>query len=368
MERKIIVAIACIVLAGALGACGPTATVVLPPTTAPPTAAAPTAAPPTVAAPTAKIRMGYLLGDLHHIAYVVAKSPEVGGGQSIYQKYGLVVEDAVGAPYANGGVEMDHFAAGDVDIGYMGAPPAIIKHLNAGVATKVVGQVNELGSALIVRPDVNSFADLVGQTVATPGHATIQFFLLRNLAQKEGVDIGQITLVTVPPKDMRVKLETGEIAGYIAWEPYASDSVVAGVGKILATSNDIWPHHLDCVVTVDQEFAVVHPDMVVQFLKAHREATDWVRKALANPGSDEYKLLVKLAVGFTGRDEAVVKSAFGLIDYTTELSPDFRDSFVQYTNKLIEFKIIPADKLKMNGYSDAQDFADKYIDTSFLEK
>ncbi|MFQ6057817.1 MAG: ABC transporter substrate-binding protein [Anaerolineae bacterium] len=328
-------------------------------------ACAPAAAPtPT----SAKVRVGYLLGDLHHIAYIVGQDAEAGGGKSFFEKYGVTVEDAPGAPYANGGVEMDHFAAGDVDMGYLGAPPAIIKHLNAGVKTTVVGQVNEIGSALIVAEDINRFSDLVGKTVATPGHATIQFFLLRNYAQQQGVDISQINIVDVAPKDMRAKLESGAVAGYIAWEPYASDSVVAGVGKILATSDDIWPHHLDCVLAVDQTFAKREPDTVVRFLKAHREATTWVQEALANPGSPQYRHLIDLAVKFTQRDAAVVEAAFRLIDYKVELSPTFRESFIEYTNKLIEFKVIGPDKLPQMGYQDTADFAARYIDLSYLEK
>lgn len=316
----------------------------------------------------ARVRIGYLVGDLHHVVYVVGQDAEAGGGKSFFEKYGVVVQDAPGAPYANGGVEMDHFAAGDVDLGYLGAPPAIIKHLNAGVKTTVVAQVNEIGSALIVAPGINRFSDLVGKTVATPGHVTIQFFLLRNYAQQQGVDISQINIVDVAPKDMRAKLESGAVAGYIAWEPYASDSVMAGIGKTLATSNDIWPHHLDCVLAVDQTFARDNPDTVVRFLKAHREATTWVQEALANPGSPQYRHLIDLAVKFTQRDAVVVEAAFKQIDFKVELSPTFRESFIAYVDKLIEFKVIGPDKLSQMGYRDTADFAARYIDLSFLEK
>jgi len=315
-----------------------------------------------------KVRVGYLVADLHHIAYIVAQDKEAGGGTSFYQKYGLVVEDALGAPYANGGVEMDHFAAGDVDLGMLGAPPAITKHLNAGVNTVIVGQVNEIGSALVVAPDVNQFSDLIGKTVATPGHSTIQFFLLLNYAQQQGVDISQINVVDVPPKDMRAKLEAGDLSAFIAWEPFASDAVLAGAGKILATSQDIWPNHLDCVVVADRQFAQTHPEVVERFLRAHRDSTAWVLSALARPNSQEYQHLVDLAVQFTGRDPAVVRQAFNLIHYKTEMDAGFSQSLMDYTSKLIEFRIIPADRLAERGYNSMQDFAAKYVDVSYQER
>jgi NitT/TauT family transport system substrate-binding protein len=312
--------------------------------------------------------VGYLVADLHHISHIVAQDKEAGGGTSFYEKYGLVVEDALGAPYANGGVEMDHFAAGDVDIGMLGAPPAITKHLNAGINTVIIGQVNEIGSALVVAHEVNQFSDLIGKTVATPGHSTIQFFLLLNYAQQQGVDIGQINVVDLSPKDMRAKLEAGDLAAFIAWEPFASDAVVAGAGKILATSQDIWPNHLDCVVAADREFAQAHPDVVERFLRAHHDSTAWVLSALARPDSKEYQHLVDLAVQFTGRDPAVVRQAFNLIHYKAQVDEGFSKSLMDYTSKLIEFKIIPADRLAERGYSSVQDFAAKYVDVSYQER
>lgn len=315
-----------------------------------------------------KVRVGYLAGDLHHVARIVAGDPAVGGGRSLYEQYGLTVEDAQGSPYANGGVEMDHFAAGHVDLGLVGSPPAIIKHLNAGVDTIIVGQVNQIGSALVVAKNINRFADLAGKTVATPGRSTIQFFLLLNLAEKEGLDLGRLTVIDLAPKDMRAKLETGDIAGYVAWEPFASDAALSGTGKILATSQDIWPDHLCSVVVADRKFAEKNPEVVRKFLQAHRAATQWINDALARPDSQEYSLLVDLGVKFTGRDAAVIKESFKGIRYRADIDAAFQDSFVQYTNKLIQFKIVPQEKLQERGHSSAADFAATYIQKAFQER
>lgn len=314
-----------------------------------------------------EIRVGYLLADLHHIAYAVANDPEAGGGTSFYEQHGVITQDATGAPYANGGVEMDHFASGDVQIGMLGAPPAITKHLNAGVGTEVVAQVNSIGSALIVSPEINAPEDLLGQTVAVPGHAAIQFFLLLNFAQQHGLDISEITVIDMPPPDMRVKLDSGEIAGFVAWEPWTADAVVSGSGKVLATSDDIWPDHLDCVVAVDSAFAEANPELVERFLQAHIAATRWIQEALANPGSDDYEHLMDLAVEFTQRPRDVVELAFTNINFRTQLDQGFDDSFKEYTEKLIEFGLIPPEKLSERGYSSVDDFVGKYVHPEFLE-
>ncbi len=146
----------------------------------------------TILNPESPIRLGYLQGDLHQLAQAVAKSSEVlGASKTIFEEYGLNVEDAIGAPFANGGAAMDGFAAGYVDIGYLGSPPAILKHLNAEIDTSIIAQVNSEGSAIVVQAGsgIESLGDLVGKTVATPGESSIQFLLLKIVLQWEGLEL-----------------------------------------------------------------------------------------------------------------------------------------------------------------------------------
>jgi NitT/TauT family transport system substrate-binding protein len=84
---------------------------------------------------------------------------------------------------------MAGFKNSEVDIGYLGAPPAILKRLNEGTGTTIVAQANMEGSALVVSEDsdVNSLHDLVGKTVATPGESSIQHLLLKIALSREGI-------------------------------------------------------------------------------------------------------------------------------------------------------------------------------------
>jgi hypothetical protein len=138
------------------------------------------------------IRLGYLLGDLHQMAQVVAQNTTAFGGTSMFQKYGLLVTNAAGAPFASGGTEMSlGFAAGAVDIGYLGAPPAILNHLNSGVKAMIVAQANSEGSGLVVgvNSGIHHLDDLVNKTIATPGESSIQFLLLKIALDKRGLDL-----------------------------------------------------------------------------------------------------------------------------------------------------------------------------------
>lgn len=315
------------------------------------------------------VRVGYLTADLHHIAYFVAKNKTVDGGQSFFEKYGVNVTDAVPGGYASGGVEMDAFAAGEVDIGLMGAPPAITKHLNLGVNTTILAQVNDIGSALIVKPSINNFSELKGKTIGVPSRSSIQYFLLLIYAEKNNVSITDIKIdEPLSGASMELKLQTGAIDGFVGWEPFPSDAVFRGIGKVLANSSDIWPHHLDCVVVADKTFAARSPHIVVNFLKAHIEATNWINNAKLSPTSSDYQLVVDIGVRFTTRNATVVKEALSHTDYKYAINLAFLSTFIEYTGKLVDYNMVPAANLQKRGYSDKYDFAEKYIDESYLNQ
>jgi NitT/TauT family transport system substrate-binding protein len=146
----------------------------------------------TILNPDDPIQLGFLMGDLHQLAQKVASDARVlGGTQSLFETYGLNVENATGAPFAAGGDEMAAFALGNVDIGYLGAPPAILSHLNAGTAVKIIAQANTEGSGIVVATgsDIRSLADLVNKTVAVPSVSSIQFLLLKTVLKAEGLDL-----------------------------------------------------------------------------------------------------------------------------------------------------------------------------------
>ncbi len=137
----------------------------------------------------ANVSLGYLTGDLHQFARVIASNDTVGGGQSLFEKYGVSVSTPNPAGYANGGAVMDAFKAGTIDMGYLGAPPALLKVINSGVDIKIISLVNSEGSAIIAAKGITSFDQLNGKTIATPGPASIQHLLLLFYADEMGYKV-----------------------------------------------------------------------------------------------------------------------------------------------------------------------------------
>ncbi|MDD1769713.1 MAG: ABC transporter substrate-binding protein [Methanomassiliicoccales archaeon] len=133
------------------------------------------------------VRLGYLNGDLHQFARVVASNTTIWGGQTLFEKYGVHITSP--GPYANGPAVMGGFAAGVIDMGYLGAPPAILLKINAGTAIDIVALANAEGSAIIAKSPITSLADLVGKTVATPGPGSIQHLLLMYYVTQQGYQL-----------------------------------------------------------------------------------------------------------------------------------------------------------------------------------
>lgn len=145
----------------------------------------------TIINPTNAIRVGYLTGDLHQVAQAVARNETVLNGKSIFEEYGLNVVPALSQGYANGGTEMNAFIEGSVDIGYLGAPPAILNKINKNANTVIIAQANSEGSGIVVgvHSSIKTLEDLKGHIIATPGETSIQHLLLKTALKKVGLTL-----------------------------------------------------------------------------------------------------------------------------------------------------------------------------------
>jgi len=191
--------------------------------------------------------------------------------------------------------------------------------------------------------------------------------IISNQGGKEAKS-GTVYYVTLAPKDMKASLSSGQIDGYIAWEPYVSDSIVGGVGNILEWSDEIMPNHPCCVVAVSTDF-VNGPDgseLTSRFIKAHLDATVWMNNALSHKNSADYTLLVNMAVNFTQRNEIVVKAAFEHITFGYQMNSDFRSALEDFTDMYIETNMTTNNSLTDRGYSGVSDFVTKYVNGTYL--
>lgn len=143
------------------------------------------------------VNLGYLNGDLHQYARVVASNITMWDdttweGKSLFEQWGINI---VGTVYVNGPAVMSAYDAGIIDMGYLGSPPAIVKHLNVNTENSnimIVAQANTEGSALIVGEGIDSIDDLGGKTIATPGPGSIQHLWLLAFCEEHGYKLKMV--------------------------------------------------------------------------------------------------------------------------------------------------------------------------------
>ncbi len=267
------------------------------------------------------IRMAYLQSDIHHLALWVALE------KGFFKVNGADVE--VKGVFKAGPEIMTAFAAGELDMAYVGEAPSTTAVANKAARVVVVSQVNTEGSALVVakkNPDINNLTDLQGKTVAMPGYSTVQDFLLRRALRGSGMAPEQVNIIVLKPPEMIGALRTGQIEAFIAWEPYPSKADTMSVGRNLATSKQMWPGHPCCVLISDRGFIDGRPEMVAAVVRSHVQATDYIHR---NPEE-----AVKIGVKYTGMDEATIRQAMQNVNYTYELSIQGEKEYVQFLSEL----------------------------------
>jgi len=260
------------------------------------------------------VRIGYLQADIHQLACWVALE------KGFYKDQGLEVK--VAGIFKAGPEEMSAFAAGELDMGYVGEAPATTAVANGAARVQVLAQVNTEGSALMVRhdSDLTNVSQLAGKSLAVPGHSTVQDFLLRKALDQAKVPAKQARVIVVKPPEMIGALRTNQIDAFIAWEPYPAKARTAGVGRVLMTSAQIWPGHPCCVLAADEKFLAERPDEALKMVAAHVKATDFINHNAADA--------LAIGVKYTGMDAETVRLAMMNVNYTYKISVEGEREYV----------------------------------------
>ncbi|MDI3488632.1 MAG: sulfonate transport system substrate-binding protein, partial [Methanosarcinales archaeon] len=141
---------------------------------------------PEKVSPNEVVRIAYLPSD-HHLALYVAQK------EGYYEQVGLVSGEnlEIKPPFANGVAIMEAFKNGEIDVGYLGGAPATLKRINDDVKIRIIAGANNEGSSIVVgaQSGINTPAQLAGKTIATPGFGTVQDFILRQLAEENGLRV-----------------------------------------------------------------------------------------------------------------------------------------------------------------------------------
>jgi NitT/TauT family transport system substrate-binding protein len=296
------------------------------------------------------VRIGYLEKDLHQLAFRVAL---VNGW---FAEEGITVELK---SYGNGALEMDAFLGDEIDMGYLGAAPALTKRINQDIMVTILAAANLEGSAIMVRKadydsgSITHIANLTGKSVFIPGPSTVQAFLLRLALNQSGLGYSDVTTVSTLPSLMADSLSE-ERPAFIAWEPFNARAEYDDIAVPLALSGEIWPRHPCCVVASSNSFLASRPDVVQTVIDIHVRAEEWI---VDNPTA-----AIQVASEWLEMEDAVsaVETAFNRIIYDYNVN---RTGIEMYLSYLIDQDIILPHKIPV----DMEAFLDGFINTTFVE-
>jgi len=289
------------------------------------------------------VRIAYLQNDIHQLPCWVALE------KGLYEKEGMKVE--VAGIFKAGPELMSAFAAGALDMGYVGVAPATTAVANKTARVVVLAQVNTEGSAIVVKKDgkVQSIPELLGKIAVVPGHSTVQDFLFRRALLKFKTQPEQVKIMVLKPPEMIGALRTDQIDAFTAWEPYPAKAVTMGVGRILTSSRDIWKDHPCCVLAADAKFMERHLEKAKGMVRSHVKAIDFIHQ--------HREEAIKIGIKYTGMDEASVRMAMENVNYTPVLSVEGEKEYVDFLTKLKYIKV-----------ENVQIFVDQFMRPEFVKE
>ncbi len=156
-------------------------------------------------------------------------------------------------------------ASGDVQIGDVGSSP-FAAAVSRGVDVKgfFISFVSGDGEALVVRPYIQTPADLKGKKLAAAPVSTDHYQLLAVLKQ-EGISESEAQVIAIPQPEIVAAWKRGDIDGAFVWDPALTE--LKKDGKVLLTSGEVAKRGAPTfsAIVATGPFLQEHPDFITQY-------------------------------------------------------------------------------------------------------
>jgi len=212
--------------------------------------------------------------------------------KGFFEKNGLNV--SLRDTYPTGVGPVNDMAAGELDLSVSAEYP-VITRIFAGGNMSIIASIDKYqNEALISRKDsgIRNITDLKGKKIGLPRGTILDFFLGRLLA-RNGLGMGDVTLVDVNTTHAADAIPGGEVDAIMYFQPHVS-RILERLGDNAVT----WPGQSDqllyAVIAARNDWIGTHPDQVRRFLRSLDEAQEY---SVDHP--DETKAIVKKRLNLT---------------------------------------------------------------------
>lgn len=242
--------------------------------------------------------------------------------------------------FASGPDIVKAFANEEIDLAYIGLPPAIIG-IDKGIPIICVAGGHVEGTVVISRKEyraldelknINSvLAQFKGKEIGSPPKGSIHDVIINNAIEQEGLDI---KVRNFPWTDFVLEaLVDGDIDAAVGTPPLAVAAGKASGAKIIIPPDALWPNNPSYGIVVRKELLDL-PDTIKDFLELHEKACNFIREY---PGGAAR--IVSRLTGIVDED-FVIESYRISPKYCASLSHDFVDSTMAFLPVLHRLKYI----------------------------
>ena len=184
----------------------------------------------------------------------------------------------------------------------------------------VVMGATQLELSLVVSPDIETYNDLKGRTIALDALSTGFAFVLNEMLMRGGLAPDETTFVAVGATPQRWQsVKEGEHAGTLTIEPFTSIATKSGF-RVLDTSSRLFDSYQGGIIAARRPFASAHPELVRGFIRGYLKGLAWTLDP-ANSDAAESLLLARM----TAIQPQAVKSVMSsLLSPRSGLTPEAR--------------------------------------------
>ncbi len=297
-----------------------------------------------------KIRIGHLSTFYHTAILLMAR-------KDITSRLGLEIEWTL---MGTGPAIMQAFGKGELDLAYIGLPPAIIAMEQGSPVVCIAGGHME-GTVMAGRshwlgyPEAGDLRAVLGQfegkTIGVPGNGSIHDVILKDCIARHAPD-RNITVRNYPWADLVTEaVVAGEVAAAFGTPALAIAIKRFANGKILYPAARLWPNNPSYGIVANRSFLKAQRETVEKFLTAHEEAETMLR--------DEPARAAQAIADHVG----IIDAEFVL--ETLQVSPKY---CAQLTPEYISSTMAFVAALKRLGYIKRELDQDEIFDTSLIAK
>ncbi len=185
--------------------------------------------------------------------------------------------------FASGPDIVKAFANKEIDMGYIGLPPAIIG-IDHGIPIICVAGGHVEGTVLIAQKEYSTFDDqknfktvlsqFEGKIIGSPPKGSIHDCIIRNALEEAGLDV---KVKNYAWTDFVLEaLADREIDAAVGTPSLAVAAARACGAKIIVAPHSLWPDNPSYGIVIRKEL-MRYPGVVSGFLEAHEKASDLIR-------------------------------------------------------------------------------------------